>query len=140
MAIYFFKKICFILETLGTFGTLHLSLCILLKSWNDSRDLRDLICLAIYFFKKTCFTGFRDLRDFGDLISISLDLTKNLEPFLGPSGPYIYGFFFFFLKKLWESRDLRDFRNLICISLDLTKKIEQFSGIWGPYMYGCPFS
>ena len=93
----FFKKICFIRGTFGTFGTLYLSLYILLKSWNNSwelRDLLDLICMAILFFFN-CFTGYRDLRNLGDLISISLDLTKNLEPFLGPSGPYIYGYLFF---------------------------------------------
>ena len=92
-----FKKICLIF---GTFGTLHLSLYILLKSWNNSRDLRnlrdlrDLICMAIFFFL-ICFTGSPYVRD---LISISLDLTKNLEPLLGPSGPYIKGYLFF--KKI----------------------------------------
>ena len=94
MAIYFLKK-CF---NLRTFGTLYLSLYILLKSWNNSRDLPylwDFIYRAIYFLLKNCFTISRDLRDVGNLISISLDLTKNLKQFLGLLGPYIYGYLFF---------------------------------------------
>ena len=94
MAIYFFKKIVLLdLGTLGTLGTSYLSLWILLKIWNNSWDLRDLIYMAIYFLKKLF-----ESRDLRDLICISLNLTKKLDQFWGSSGPYRYGYLFF--KKI----------------------------------------
>ena len=74
------------------------------------------------FFKKTCFNlwtlnvwlsifkkSLFESQDLRELICISLDLTKKLEQFLRPLGPYMYGYFF--------------------------EKIVSISGPSGPHMY-----
>ena len=122
MVIQFFKKICF---NLGTFGTLYLSLYILLKSWSNSPDLRDLwdfIYMAIYFFKKIILL---DLVIFGTLETSYLSLWILLKIWNNSWDlrDLIY-MAIYFLKKLFEFRDLQDLRDLICISVDLTKKLD----------------
>ena len=84
--LFFFLKIYFNLRTFRALETSYISLWVLLKprdtSW-DLGDLRDVIYMAIPFLK-ILFES-RDLHDVRDLICISLDLTKKLEQFLGPS-------------------------------------------------------
>ena len=65
--------------------------------------------MGISFFKK------KDLRDFRDLICISLDLTKKLEQFLDLRDLVCMVTYFF--KKLFKSWDLRDLRDLICMAI-----------------------
>ena len=106
MAIYFFfLKIYFNLRTFRALETSYISLWVLLKPWGTSWDLGDLrylIYMAISFLK--ILLESRDLHDVQDLISISLDLTKKLEQFLGPSelsGPWDFTCMaIYFLKKI----------------------------------------
>ena len=51
--------------------------------------------MATYFLRKLFESGdLRDLRDLRDLICVSLDPTKKMDQFWGPSGTYMYGYLF----------------------------------------------
>lgn len=102
---YFLKKTYF--RNFGTFESSYVFLLILLKSWNNSwdlRDLQDLICMAIYFLKN--LSNFETFWSSYVPRQILLKIWNNV---LGPLGPYMYVYFF--------------------------KKLVSFLGPSGPHMY-----